>query len=78
MEEGKGVITYAVTKFVNGGKSTVVQELDGFPVNEYDAYENGSFHNAYFTLYPNRRIIPSTVPLVKHTVKLSDTRRKYT
>lgn len=66
-------ITYGVIKFTQDGKCSIVQKLNGTPVNLYDAYDRKS----HFILYPNRRIIPSNVPLEKHSVDILDTHREY-
>ena len=48
---------------------------DGFAVNEYYGYDSGK---TTFTLYPNRRLIPSTKELrAKHTISIFDMRREF-
>ena len=71
MNENK--ITYGLRRYVPRGKCTVVQKANGFDVNEYDAYD----YNTHFVLVPKRRIIPSTVPLVRHEVNLFDVKREF-
>jgi len=71
--EGKQEITYALRQWQYRGKCTVVQKLNGHDVNEYDGYD----YNTYFVLVPHRRIIPSTVPIVRHEVSIQNIRKEF-
>lgn len=46
---------------------------DNAAVNEYIAYDRGR----NFVLYPNRKLIPSTVILQKQTISIHDTKRGF-
>lgn len=71
----KQKITYKVMRCLpTSTPSYIVWEYqDAAAVNEYIAFKRGdSFH-----LYPNRKLIPSTVTMEKRTISIFDTRRAF-
>jgi hypothetical protein len=76
----KDVVTYYVTGFLAqaGGQRhppMIVEEREnGCVVNIYTAYAKGDKH---LTLYPRKKVMPSTVPYTKKIITIFDTRRAY-
>jgi hypothetical protein len=69
----KKKLSYTVQERKANGSFIIWEHEDGCAVNEYIAYDRGQT----FTLYPRRKLMPSTVPLRKQTISIFDTRRAY-
>lgn len=66
-------LTYIVTDIAANGKYTVVECENGARVNEYTGYEK----NGIITLYPRRKIIPSSTLLDKKEISLQNTKKGF-
>lgn len=66
-------LTYIVTSIAPNGKYTVVECENGTRVNEYTGYEK----NGIITLYPLRKIIPSSTLLDKKQISIQNTKRGF-
>lgn len=67
------LLTYVVTNIDARGIYTVIERDDGVAVNEYRGYEN----NGLITLYPHRKLIPSSVLLDKKVISIQNTKRGF-
>ena len=71
----KQKITYKVMRILSTiPLSYIVWEYqDNAAVNEYVAYERKNL----LTLYPNRKLIPSSLAMQKRTISINETKRGY-
>ena len=66
-------VTYTVQRMYGNGSCIIWEHLNGAPVNEYTAFDRGNT----FTLYPNRRLMPSPLELKKREISIYETRRAF-
>lgn len=72
-EKTPQAVTYTVRGINGHGHYTVWEYLNSSPVNEYKGFDRGRS----LSLYPIRRLVPSTVELKKKTVGIQETRREF-